>query len=291
MSREQAAAAVLRLAAEHMVAAIEDITVNQGVNPQEAVIVGGGGSFGLTAVPIARRLGCREVLLPPVAAALSAAGALMSDLTRSELMTFPTSTRDFDAAGANWVIAALEERCADFIADAGRDAIESGIELSAEARYPSQIWEIDVPLPVRRFNSEADLENFKAAFHAAHERLFAIRDAGSEVEIVTWKATARCRLHDPEVERASGAPQADVGPSRSVYFASTGRIEVPVTSVSDVPLDGIVEGPAIIELPSTTVVLDPEASARRTADGSVVLSPTDQAVATLDAMTEVQHAD
>ena len=39
-------------------AAIEEITVNQGIDPRAAVLVGGGGAAGLNAVAIARRLGC-----------------------------------------------------------------------------------------------------------------------------------------------------------------------------------------------------------------------------------------
>ena len=57
---EEAAAAVLALATEKMVGAIEEITVNQGIDPRAAVLVGGGGAAGLNAVAVARRLGCRE---------------------------------------------------------------------------------------------------------------------------------------------------------------------------------------------------------------------------------------
>ena len=73
---EDAAAAVLALATEKMVGAIEEITINQGIDPGSAVLIGGGGAAGLNAVAVARRLGCREVVIPETGAALSAAGAL-----------------------------------------------------------------------------------------------------------------------------------------------------------------------------------------------------------------------
>ena len=69
------------LATENMVQAIMDITVNQGIDPTDATFVAGGGAGGLNCVAIARRLGCRRVLVPEVGAALAAAGALISDLT------------------------------------------------------------------------------------------------------------------------------------------------------------------------------------------------------------------
>ena len=53
----EAAAAVLDVVSQNMVHAIEDITINQGVDPREAVLIGGGGAAGLNSVQIARRLG------------------------------------------------------------------------------------------------------------------------------------------------------------------------------------------------------------------------------------------
>ena len=47
------AAAMLRVVTERMVAAIEDITLRQGVDPATAVLVGGGGAAGLNIVAIA----------------------------------------------------------------------------------------------------------------------------------------------------------------------------------------------------------------------------------------------
>ena len=144
---EEAAAAVLALATEKMVGAIEEITINQGIDPRSAVLIGGGGAAGLNAVAVARRLGCREVVIPEVGAALSAAGALMSDLSAEYgRMAFATSDR-FDArrdqrrAGG-----ASKQQCRAFIAGPGEGSLEQRIDYTVEARYPHQIWEIEVPM-------------------------------------------------------------------------------------------------------------------------------------------------
>jgi N-methylhydantoinase A len=63
-----------------MIKAIEEITVNEGVNPRESILVAGGGAAGLNILPIADALGCRQVLLPKTAGALSACGAQYSDV-------------------------------------------------------------------------------------------------------------------------------------------------------------------------------------------------------------------
>ena len=56
----QAAEAIVTVASEAMVLAIEEITVNQGVDPRECLLVAGGGAGGLNAVAIARALGCHR---------------------------------------------------------------------------------------------------------------------------------------------------------------------------------------------------------------------------------------
>ncbi|HEU4797920.1 MAG TPA: hydantoinase/oxoprolinase family protein, partial [bacterium] len=76
LEADEAAAAIMRVTTETMVGAIEEITIHQGIDPREAVLVGGGGAAGLNAVAIARRLRCPEVIVPLVGPVLSAAGAL-----------------------------------------------------------------------------------------------------------------------------------------------------------------------------------------------------------------------
>ena len=77
---DAAASAILTLANELMVAAIKEITVNEGVDPRESVVIAGGGAAGLNIVAIARELGCGRVLVPRTAGALSAFGAQHSDM-------------------------------------------------------------------------------------------------------------------------------------------------------------------------------------------------------------------
>ena len=75
LALDEAAFSIIRIASEAMLKAIEEITVNEGVNPRECILVAGGGAAGLNILPIAEALGCRQVLLPKTAAVLSACGA------------------------------------------------------------------------------------------------------------------------------------------------------------------------------------------------------------------------
>jgi N-methylhydantoinase A len=270
---DQAAAAVMSVVTENMVGAIEEITINQGIDPRSATLVGGGGAAGLNAIALARRLGCPRVIIPDVAAALSAAGALLSDLAAEFSHLHVTTASRFDRAGVNAVLATLEERCHLFAAGPGARARATAIDFSVEARYARQIWEIEVPLRGSRVAGPADLEQLIGDVHATHRELFAIDDPGSEIEFVMWRARARCTLRASEVGRAVESAPATRRSSRPAYFAGLGRVSAAVVSLAAMPPDAPHAGPIIVESPVTTVVVDPGAVVRRTPRGSLVITP------------------
>jgi N-methylhydantoinase A len=267
---EEAAAAVLALATEKMVGAIDEITVNQGIDPASAVLVGGGGAAGLNAVAVGRRLGCAGVLIPEAGAVLSAAGALMSELSADYArMHFTTSNR-FDEEAVNAVLAALESRCRAFAEGPGEGAVETAIEFSVEARYPHQIWEIEVPLDGARIEGAETLAAVKSAFHDTHKAIFEICDRKSEVEFVTWRAKVRCRLGAGEAARAPVIENgAELAPSRRIYLAGSGWVEGRVARFEAMKPGEPLLGPAIIESSFTTVVVDPGTAAVKTEGGGL----------------------
>ncbi len=275
MDLDEAAEAVVRLTTEHMVRAIEEITLDQGIDPRTAVLIGGGGAAGLNIAPIARQLGCPKAIVPEVSSTLSAAGSLMSELTAGFAETLLTSTAEFDAAGVNAVLGRLIERSQEFIDGPGEGAKETTIELVAEARYPHQVWELDVPLTTTAFDSDADVDRLREDFDRVHKEVFAINDPGSPVEVVAWRAEASCRLREHDAVRLSGSGGTNgAGPDkREAYFRGLGRVEVDVHQFETMALETGCEGPAIVEFPLSTVVLEPGARAERRESGSLVIEP------------------
>jgi N-methylhydantoinase A len=269
-----AAAAIVEVATENMVQAITEITVNQGIDPADAVLIGGGGAAGLNSVLIARRLGCPRVLIPETGAGLSAYGATISDLTTEFRSIYFTTSEDWNEAAANAVLAALEAKCQAFIDGPGAGAAEHRIEFGVEARYASQVWEIEVPLAASRFAGGDDLQDLIADFHAAHEEIFAINDPSSIVEFVGWTASVACKLAGTAQGRlaAAGGGGEKTG-SRQIYFEGAGIVDTPIHSPAQLTPGEEISGPAIIETPFTTIVIDPGARFHLTDAGSINISP------------------
>jgi N-methylhydantoinase A len=144
---------------------------------------------------------------------------------------------------------------------------------TAEARYLAQVWELDTPLPCARFESETDVAALIDAFHRVHERVFAVRDEGSPVECVNWKARLVVKLA-PEVAAATpvhvvAAPPASV--TRMCYFGESTPTETPIYRAAELAPGWHVAGPAIIEEPTTTLVVYPGTSATISSTGNYIL--------------------
>ena len=274
LSSEEAAMAIMRLVTENMARVTEEITVNQGIDPRTAVLVCGGGAAGLNAVAIARRLGCPSVLIPDTAAALSAAGALMSDLSADHAATLHTTSAAFDFVGVNALLADLLNRCKVFIEGAGAGSNQQKIELFVEARYPSQNWELPVQLRTTRFETDDHVEQLRSDFHNAHKDVFEVADWDSEIEVVSFQARVACRLRKERVPvlRTIGRERKVARP-RNAYFAGIGLAEAEV-----LPLDALrtgmpVAGPVIVKSAVTTLVIDPGATVERRQSGVLAILP------------------
>ena len=270
----EAASAIFAVAVERMVAAIESITLRQGIDPAQSVMIGGGGGAGLYSVAIARRLSVSRVIVPGVAAALSAAGAMLSDLQARYALTAVISTASFDLLQAAGILRELRARCEAFLARAGDGAREVEIRYSVEARYPYQVWEVEVPLRGQTLAGADELEQFRADFHAVHDELFAVRDDDAAVEIVTWHAHVRCVLRDaPPGEADAGASGRRGLARRPAYFPGLGLVEVPVIAMDELASGICLVGPLIVDSPVATVVIDQDAGVRRLPSGSLLLEP------------------
>ena len=270
----QAAAAVVSVATENMVQAISEITVNQGIDPADAVLIGGGGAAGLNSVFIARRLGCPQLVVPETGAALSAAGAAMSDLSSDYRAMFFATSAEWDEKGVNRVLRQLEAECKAFLRGPGKDADSHRFEFAVEARYASQVWEIDVPLKKPRFKGKVDLASLVSDFHAAHEEIFAVRDEESVVEFVGWTASINCQLGRAPTGRLKNteAGKTSIG-HRKAYFEGHGRIDTAVHTLHSLKSGRKYKGPAIVESPFTTIVVDPGARFSLAKSGSIVITP------------------
>ncbi|MEZ5100630.1 MAG: hypothetical protein R3C15_12680 [Thermoleophilia bacterium] len=258
-----------------MVQAIVGITVNRGVDPGQATLVR------------RRRRGRPELRpdrAPPALPQARHPGDRRGALGRRRAPLRPDRGVPRGALhalgllrlrGNRGDLAGLQGRCRAFVAEAGGDPARGRIELGVEARYESQAWEIPVPLPASRVRGEDGLAALLERFHGVHRGLFAFDDRHSVIELVGWYARASVPVRDGAGFGRLREP-ASVGaelPSRQVWFSGHGVLETPVFRFEALPASAGGRGPAIVESPFTTVVVDPGARFRRGTTASLVIDP------------------
>jgi N-methylhydantoinase A len=260
LSSEEAAYAIYAIATEAMVGAISEITIEEGIDPRECHIVAGGGAAGLNAAAMARELSVGKVIVPRTAGALSACGGLYADIVTEASATFYARTENFPMEEVNKVLDDLEaslSAMAEMLRARGLDRID--IEYRMEARYPFQSWELDVPLPFKRFRDQADVDRMKQAFHDVHERVFAVSEPGAQIECLFWRA----RLVAPFNERPEDSFRADgdsaaVPRSRCTAFFGREPVETARYEGREISTGMSIRGPAIVDEATTTIVVPPD---------------------------------
>ncbi len=284
LDRDAAAAAVVRVVTEQMVYAIEEVTVEQGVDPRAACLVSGGGAAGFNVVRLARRLGCQTVVVPLTASALSATGGLISPVFSEYATVMNATSEAFPFDEVNAALARLTAEGHASLQATDREAGNAVVDLIAEARYPGQVWELELPLRRSRFECDAEVAELVEDFHRVHEEVFAVRDARSPIELIGLRARISVPSSGAGTIVSPESSEIETQAVRSAYFEGAGWCEAPVVGSARV---GRVEGPAILELPGTSIVLDPGAVAVRGPGGSILISPNGRDAAASSAAEEV----
>ena len=258
---EKAAWAILTIANQHMIRAIQSITVAEGVDPRDCLLVAGGGAAGLSILSIARELGCQFVLVPRTAGALTACGGQFTDLIAEFSTSHFTSSADFDTDSINDTLSGLTKTLSEFTSELEARLAISDIEneFAVDARYRHQVWELQIPMNGDRFDSEQDVASLVEGFSQLHKRVFGFEQT-DDVEFVNWKARRTAKLGQPPVtQRRSQAhgSNASAVDHRSAYFGSEEYEVVPVFQGSVLDGGSRIVGPAIIQEPTTTLVVYP----------------------------------
>ena len=254
LSRIEAAAGIYRLVNLRMADGIRLMTLRRGVDPRKFALLSFGGAAGLHAVEIARELEIRRIIVPTIASVLSAWGMLTSDLRYEASQTQMGASAGVAAGEVRDLFARLEQQATGRLRAWFDGPLH--IERSAEMRYGAQVYEIDVPLDGVDWQSARLAGEIEARFHDRHEDLYTYASRDQEVVFVNARVAAVGRVAPGEQARRSvGSPNPCAPRStRKAYFAAWR--DVPVYALETLEPGHTIDGPAIVEAETTTVVIN-----------------------------------
>jgi N-methylhydantoinase A len=130
------------------------------------------------------------------------------------------------------------------------------VERSAEMRYGEQIFEIDVPLDGIDLQSPSLISEVEDRFHSRHEELYTYCSRDQEVVFVNARVAAIGAVAAPAAIGAAATSSAPCAPRshRKAFFGQWR--DVPVYALDDLEPGQGLQGPAIVEAETTTVVIN-----------------------------------
>jgi len=261
LSVEKSAYGIFTIVNNNMVNGIRKVTVERGYDPRDFILVAGGGATGAHITALANEMGIKTVLVSKLSSGLCAYGQIISDVKYNYMATIPTR---LDAADApkkiNDKFNEIEFTGLDHLKKDGFDKNQIDIFRSLEMRYVGQIHECTVNIDFFEINDES-INKIKQAFHNRHEELYTYSEIDSLVEIVNIESTIYGRIDRPSLLELNNENRVEdaVKSSRNLIFSKKGSpINTPVYDGQKLSAGNKINGPAVIEEETTTLVIEPD---------------------------------
>jgi len=249
--RLAAAEGIAKVVDTNMAEGIKIVSVRRGVDPRGFTLVAFGGAAGLHVSEVARLLEIRRVVIPNVAAVLSAWGMLATDLRYELVRTHVSEVSRLAPATLRRLLATME---ADGRKRLGAFDGPISVRRALDMRYGEQIFEINVSLEGVDLGRADLMDEIVARFHRRHEELYAYSALGQEVVVVNARVAVVGELPPLATGRADIARrEAPRAARRRVWLGEW--IEVPVFRLDELPAGWETKGPALFESPTTTVLI------------------------------------
>ena len=270
-----AAEAIVRVANARMAGAIRLVSIERGHDPTRFAAVPFGGGGALHAGALLREVGLKAALVPRYPGVTSALGCVIADIRHDQVQTVNLSLDGLDAAALDARMVAEATTALEIVQSAGLQVDRIDVIFELDMHYVGQTHTVSVNLPVTLADGATGVTEaiVRAAFEAAYQTSFSRLLPGVPARIVTLRTSAIGRR--PRFDLALLAPQAGctVGGAarghRPVWFDGAWH-ETAIFARLELPVDAVVPGPAILEQPDATTVVEPGLAARVDRLGNII---------------------
>ena len=246
----RAAAGIHGIVNETMAAAGRIYIADKGKSAGALDLVVTGGAGPVHAVGLARRLGCRRVVVPPLAGVLSSVGLLAAPIAFERSRPLNRRLLGLDVAE---VADALEALAAEAVSLLPPGATPQ-MRRSADMRYHGQDHALEIPVtgPL-----DATLpDRLGAGFIAAYEALYGKVDDDNPIEIAALRVEARQDQPSPALPAPPAGPPAAPVATRPAWQFDTEAFEpTAVYRRETLVLGQEIPGPAIVEERESTTII------------------------------------
>jgi N-methylhydantoinase A len=276
LDAEAAAAAIVRVANARMAGALRLVSIERGHDPKSFALMPFGGGGALHAGALVKEVGLKAAIAPRYPGLTSALGCVIADLRHDQVQTINWMLDDLDETALEARLLEEGRTVKAVVEGAGVQVERIDVLFELDMHYVGQTHTIAVPLPLDFHGGPLGVSaaGVRDAFEASYEARFSRKLPGVPVRIVSLRAAAIGRR--PPFDLAALAPAAEANlaasrrASRKVWFDGDFK-ETAIWSRLDLPVGAVIEGPAILEQPDATIVVDPGLRARVDSLGNAIL--------------------
>jgi N-methylhydantoinase A len=254
LSLEQAAAGIYDVVNVTMATGVRDVSVRRGLDPRDLPLVVAGGAGPVHAAAIAAELEIPLLIVPRESSVFCAAGMLMSDFKHDLVRAYKCELEQVDGEQLRGLIAEMETEGRAVLERERVPDAKVSVRAALDLRYVGQWHELTVPI------ASTETAAVEAAFHSQHDRLFGYSSPGSPIELLAVRVTAVGSTEKPSTDllddRATlTATAAQLG-VRPVWSPAGRELrETPVYDGLALAAGARLDGPAVVELANTTIVV------------------------------------
>ncbi len=275
----QAAQAIMTAVSSFTADEINEVSTRRGIDVRDLTLVAGGGAGPAHAAFIADILGLPHVIVPSVASTYSAFGMFAMDVGRNYARSYITRFVDLDADRVQMLYEEMEQEAIAGFEEVGYRAEDLSFTRTADLRYIGQFHEVEVEMPVEPgqdlarsaeknlrasvFRDVGGMRMMEAVeeaidnFHAKHYDLYTFNMPWQGVELLTFRLRATAPKAPFDLHRIPPGgrdPSGALKSHRDCWFGGE-RVSTPIFDGGRLRAGNRIAGPAIIEEPTTTVVI------------------------------------
>ena len=244
---------------QNMSNAIRRITIEKGYDPRDFALICAGGAAGMHVIALAEEMGIGTILIPKIASCLCAFGQIISDIKYNYLATqMMLLAPDVELQALNAKLQELEEQGVQKLLEDSFTDEDITIERTMEMRYVGQVHECNVLIPNGKLNAES-VNTILESFHQRHRGLYTYDERDSNVELVNIEVAVIGKISKPKLPtlaaQQGNISQAKIGSREMLFDQSYDWIDTPIYNGEDFGAGAVVTGPALIQEPTTTVVI------------------------------------
>ncbi len=257
MSVEKAALAMWTTINANMANSINEMCTKKGHDLRAFTMVAGGGAGGAHVVGIAKRLSIPEVVIPRVAALMSAYGMYNLDPGLEFARSWFLDRNKVKLSELQRLFEEMREEARREFIRLGIDASNLSYFPTVEMRYAGQFTDIEIDLPDIEVTEQV-LDQLVARFHEKHRQMFTYNLPWLDVEFLTFRLRVTApRKQIGRLTVNTGKPSSAAGRATRKVLFEEGALDTPVVDWDNLESGDKIFGPAVIVDRTTSVLVLP----------------------------------